>query len=258
MSGSTPIRVSSIKKNVKKAYDSISVTYSAWTKPHHATRIRYLNILLDHLTPDASRPNDVNQESKQELVLELGCGSGDPVTTTLASIQHPANETSIGNLTPRFKVIGNDISPQQLKMASETLDHHKNVELREGDMMELTFEDATLDAVLGMYALIHVPRQQQDILLRNIHTWLKPGGYFLGNFAVEELESVFDDMWLGCGVNGGIMFWSSWGKEKTCEIMAEIGFEIVLKEVVDEIEDDDGKETEVPFVWVLARKKLDI
>ncbi|KAL4802954.1 S-adenosyl-L-methionine-dependent methyltransferase [Aspergillus unguis] len=239
-----------IKDNVKKAYNSISGTYSEWTETHHEKRIKYLNLLLDHLSHGMShqeeRPNSVKS------VLELGCGSGQPVTAILASTQ-----TSNVEPTPRFQVIGNDISAQQLKLASQTLKSVGNVELREGDMMELSFGDESLDAVLGMYAIIHLPRDEQSILLKRIHTWLKPGGYFLGNFAAEELGALYDENWLGCDVDKGAMFWSSWGEEGTLRILAEIGFDVVLRDNSTDIEDGkNGEKDEVPFLWVLAKKNI--
>ncbi|OJJ63128.1 hypothetical protein ASPSYDRAFT_41881 [Aspergillus sydowii CBS 593.65] len=247
---STKIPLSPLKEGIRKAYNTISNTYSDWTKTHHATRIKYLNVLLEHLNSGAPTP---------QSVLELGCGSGNPVTALLASSQYPTNGANTSSSTPRFKVIGNDISQQQLNLASKTLGSFKNVDLKEGDMMDLSFTERSLDAVLGMYALIHLPREEQKVLLKRINTWLRPGGYFLGNFAVEEQESAFDHSWLGCGTDGGVMFWSSWGEEKTCEIFTEIGMEVVIREMVQDVEEgDDGGEKRVLFLWILGRKKQDI
>ncbi len=247
---STKIPLSPLKEGIRKAYNTISNTYSDWTKTHHATRIKYLNVLLEHLNSGAPTP---------QSVLELGCGSGNPVTALLASSQYPTNGANTSSSTPRFKVIGNDISQQQLNLASKTLGSFKNVDLKEGDMMDLSFTERSLDAVLGMYALIHLPREEQKVLLKRINTWLRPGGYFLGNFAVEEQKSAFDHSWLGCGTDGGVMFWSSWGEEKTCEIFTEIGMEVVIREMVQDVEEgDDGGEKRVLFLWILGRKKQDI
>lgn len=247
---STAIPLSSLKEGIKKAYNTISNTYSDWTQTHHATRIKYLNVLLEHLNSGAPTP---------QSVLELGCGSGNPVTSLLASSQYPTNGADTSSSAPRFTVIGNDISQQQLHLASERLGSFKNVELKEGDMMDLSFGERSLDAVLGMYALIHLPREEQKGLLKRIHTWLRPGGYFLGNFAVEEQQSVFNHTWLGCGTDGGVMFWSSWGEEKTCEILADIGMDVIIREVVQDVEEgSDGEEKKVSFVWILGKKKQNI
>ncbi|KAL4977750.1 hypothetical protein BDW66DRAFT_131646 [Aspergillus desertorum] len=59
---------------------------------------------IDYVALDIFLLNGGIQNPKQESVLELGCGFGNPVTAALASIQRPANETSIGGPTPRFSV----------------------------------------------------------------------------------------------------------------------------------------------------------
>ncbi|KAL2854969.1 S-adenosyl-L-methionine-dependent methyltransferase [Aspergillus pseudoustus] len=232
--------LSPLKENMKKAYDSVAPLYNEWTRSTHLIRIHYIKKLLEHLpaSPDLL------------TILEAGCGAGDPITSLLGQATDPKTGQ------PRFKVIANDISTSQLEMAAARLSEFKDrVEFRGGDMMALSCADASLDAVVGMYSFIHLPREEQIVFLRRVYAWLKPGGWFLGNFSVQELESAFDERWLGCGVDGGVMFWSGWGAEKTCEILGEIGFEIVVQETVKDSEEDNGKSIEVPFIWVLGRKK---
>ncbi|KAL2863671.1 class I SAM-dependent methyltransferase [Aspergillus lucknowensis] len=246
-----------LKENIKKAYDSIASNYNEWTKPTHPIRIKHLNKLLDRL-PDPKEGDDAL------AVLEVGCGGGEPVTSLLASATTgPVSGSEIGKPKPRFRVFANDISTAQLEAAAARLSAFKeNVEFRGGDMMGLSFEKGSLDAVIGMYSIIHLPREEQTVFLERVYGWLKPGGFFLGNFGVGELESGFNEDWLGCGRKGngdgdgerGVMFWSGWGGEKTCEILAGIGFEVVSREVVVDVEEDNGVEMEVPFMWVLARK----
>ncbi|KAF7178204.1 hypothetical protein CNMCM7691_006876 [Aspergillus felis] len=218
-----------LKENVRKAYDNIAVEYAEWTKPTYPIRVEYLQKLLAYLPPSAV----------EKSVLELGCGSGQPCTAILAS-------------NPSLKVTANDISTVQLALAAKHLPS-KNVTLVEGDMMELSFEDHSLDAVIGMYSIIHLPREEQVTLLKRIYKWLKPGALFLANFSAgPEFESAFDKQWLN-GADGE-MFWSGWGEERTCEILSSIGFELLLREVVVDIEEEKGKGREVPFLWVLGKK----
>jgi ubiquinone/menaquinone biosynthesis C-methylase UbiE len=218
-----------LKENVRKAYDNIAVEYAEWTKPSYPTRVGYLQKLL------ACLPASPVEKS----VLELGCGSGQPCTTILAS-------------NPSLKVTANDISPVQLALAAQHLPS-KNVSLIEGDMMELSFEDHSFDAVIAMYSIIHLPREEQVTLLERIYKWLKPGAFFLANFSAgPEFERSFDKHWLD-GTDGEV-FWSSWGEERTCEILSSIGFELVLREVVVDTEEEKGEGKEVPFLWLLGRK----
>ncbi|CEL07537.1 hypothetical protein ASPCAL10694 [Aspergillus calidoustus] len=237
-----------LKQNIQKAYDSITPVYNEWTKSSHAIRTHYVTKLLKHLPADLPSQEREGDGGKQ-TVLEVGAGSGIPTTSLLAQSSNP--KTGL----PRFHVIANDISSAQLEVAKDRLSEFGDrVELRGGDMMALSFEDASLDAVLGMYSIIHLPRGEQVVFLKRVYSWLKPGGWFLGNFGVEEIEGVFDRGWLGSGAEGGEMFWSGWGAERTCEVLGEIGFEVVSREVVTDLEEKDGENIEVPFMWILGRK----
>ncbi|KAJ0423741.1 S-adenosyl-L-methionine-dependent methyltransferase [Aspergillus carlsbadensis] len=238
-----------LKQNIQKAYDSITPVYNEWTKSSHAIRIHYITKLFEHLPPDLPSSKEDDKDAKQ-AVLEVGCGSGVPTTALLAQTSNPKTDL------PRFRVVANDISSSQLEVARAQLSEFGDrVEFRGGDMMALSFEDASLDAVLGMYSIIHLPREEQVVFLKRVYSWLKPGGWFLGNFGVEEIEGVFDRGWLGSGAEGGVMFWSGWGGEKTCEVLGEIGFEVVSREVVTDLEEKDGENIEVPFMWILGRKR---
>jgi hypothetical protein len=77
--------------------------------------------------------------------------------------------------------------------------------------------------------------------------WLKPGGYFLANFAADELEKLEVDKWLDH--EKGWMFWSGWGKDGTLKMVKDAGLEVLVEEVVEEVGD-------ATFLWVLARKAL--
>jgi ubiquinone/menaquinone biosynthesis C-methylase UbiE len=218
-----------LKENIKKAYDNVAVKYGEWTKSSYPTRVEYLQKLLAYLPPSPV----------EKSVLELGCGSGQPCTAILAS-------------KPGMKVTANDISSVQLALAKEHLPS-TNVSLIEGDMMELSFEDNSFDAVIGMYSILHLPKEEQVTMLKRIHKWLKPGALFLASFAAGlEGEDLVDKNWLD-GTDGE-MFWSGWGEERTCEIISSIGFELILREVVAEVEEEKGEGREIPFLWVLAKK----
>jgi SAM-dependent methyltransferase len=167
-------------------------------------------------------------------VLELGCGHGLPVTQKLLS-------------HPNFSVIANDLSSAQLALARTNLqpDPPSRLTLLEGDMLALDFPPASLDAVIAMYSIIHLPRAEQVEMLGKIVTWLKPGGWVLANFAAVELEGREVQNWLK--EEKGWMFWSSWGSEGTLEKVREVGLEVVVQETVEDVVD-------VAFLWILARK----
>ncbi|KAJ5217488.1 uncharacterized protein N7469_011113 [Penicillium citrinum] len=205
-----------IKENIRKAYNDIADKYLEWTEPTHKTRLTYLNLLLDSLNSNAKH------------VLELGCGAGVPCTQILAK---------------KFDVTANDISDSQIALAKTRLPDD-SVTLIHGDMMGLKFQ-TEFDAVLAMYSIIHLPREEQSEMLRRIWGWLRPGGVFLGNF----LEGGFEGDVKG-GLVGGVMM-----GEEIRRILGEIGFKIEVDDVVVDVEvEEDGREKEVAFHWILARK----
>ena len=219
-----------LKADMKKAYDSMAPTYLTWTESNHDERLLRLSPLLKDL--------EANGQESKASVLELGCGAGVPCTQLLAS-------------NPRISVTANDISSAQIALARERLP--SDVNLIEGDMMGLEFGAEKFDTVLAMYSVIHLPRDEQTEILRRIYAWLKPGGKFLANFSANDFEIAVNESWLGS--KEGAVSWSGWGREKTIEIIREIGFELEMDEVTESVEEDkDGIAQNVPFHWVQARK----
>ncbi len=89
--------------------------------------------------------------------------------------------------------------------------------------------------------------------MQRISRWLKPGGWLLANFGAEENGGFTKSDWLGERVEGGCMFWSTWGSERTCGILEEKGFRIKIKDVMNEAE-KEGQVDGVPFLWVVAER----
>ncbi|KAJ5775423.1 uncharacterized protein N7511_000434 [Penicillium nucicola] len=212
-----------LKENIKNAYDDIADKYLTWTEHSHKVRLTYVNNLLQSLPP-----------ATPTTVLELGCGAGVPVTQLLSS-------------NPSFQVTANDISSAQIALAKQSLPD--TVALIEGDMMGLEFQPESFHAVLAMYSIFHLPRDEQVTILARIFDWLKPGGWILANFPVKEFDSQFNEAWLGG--QKGVMHWSGWGREKIGAILKDTGFSVVVDEVVVDSEEADH---DVAFQWVLAKK----
>jgi hypothetical protein len=119
-------------------------------------------------------------------------------------------------------------------------------------MMSLDFAVGGFDAVVAMYSLIHLPRHEQPILIKRASQWLKTGGFLLVNFGAIEDEWSVEQEWLG--EKDGVMFWSGWGVEQSCEIVREAGLEVRIRDVVSDIEETGKEAKAVPFLWVLAEK----
>lgn len=218
-----------IKDDIKKAYDEIAEVYLNWTQPSHKVRLSYVDRMLRSLDPA--------EGNSQISILELGCGAGVPCTELLASREY-------------IRVTANDISETQIAMAKKRLP--ESVNLIQGDMMELEFSQEKFNAVMAMYSIFHLPRNEQTMILRRIFDWLKPGGRLLANFPETGFASSSDQSWLG-GTKGA-MHWSGWGKDEMRRLLTEIGFEMEIDEVVVDSEEKNGVSQSVPFHWILAKK----
>ncbi|KAF2628872.1 S-adenosyl-L-methionine-dependent methyltransferase [Macroventuria anomochaeta] len=216
-----------VKARLKSSYDAIADTYNAnFTKPDDPVRLHYLNLLLSRLKAN----NDYSAS-----VLELGCGAGVPATKHLLEVERPV-----------IHVTGNDLSTSQLDLARKNLaEYDDHLTLVEGDMMALSFPEQTLDAVTGFYSIIHLPREEQTQLVRNIGSWLKPDGLLLANFAVDDSDGHVEEQWLG--EDKGWMYWSAFGEEGSVKMLEDAGLEILVRET-KQVEGDAN------FVWLLAKK----
>ncbi|KAF2249797.1 methyltransferase type 11 [Trematosphaeria pertusa] len=209
------------KEIVQQAYDHIAEWYLDWASTQPSPRERYTDKVLAHAP---SSPH----------ILELGCGSGVPITRML--------------LDRGARVVANDISSKQLSMAKAQC---PSAQFVPGDMAALSFAPASFDGVVCFYTIFHLPRAEQRGMLANICSWLKPGGMFAFNLATVDEEEIHGEF-LGHG-----MFWSSFGVEESMKMVREVGLEVVEAEV---LEAGDGRLEEsdpdygVKFMWVVARK----
>jgi ubiquinone/menaquinone biosynthesis C-methylase UbiE len=215
-----------LKERMKDSYDAIATTYNTWSEKETDTALRtkYLDQLIPHLTAIQG----------EKHVLELGCGAGKPATENLLDIADVI-------------VIANDLSATQITLAKQNLAHYdqSRIKYNQGDMMSLEFPPASLDAVIAMYSVIHLPTEEQITIIARIHTWLKPGGFILANFASQPLPGLVAENWLEH--EKGWIYWSSLGAERTLAEIKKTGFGIVLEEVSSDAADAD-------FLWVLAQK----
>ncbi len=81
--------------------------------------------------------------------------------------------------------------------------------------------------------------------MRRIHRWLRPGGFLLVSLEAGEAEGVIG-MWLGVP-----MYFSCFDPETVKQIVAKAGFEIIVTRIETQVE----QSTEIPYLWVLARKQ---
>jgi ubiquinone/menaquinone biosynthesis C-methylase UbiE len=213
-----------LKDRLKNTYDIIAEKYNIWAVRDTSIRMKYLDVLLPHLDPSA----------EEKHILELGCGSGNPVLKKLASL----NNT---------QVTANDMSPVQIQFAKQNFAEEEKagkVKLIEGDMMTLEFANASFDAIVGMYSLIHLPASEQRTMFSRIAKWLKPGGCMLANFSEEEMAHSIQENWMH---EKGWTYWSGLGVQGTMDAIKHVGLEIEFHDVSVDVADAN-------FLWILARK----
>jgi ubiquinone/menaquinone biosynthesis C-methylase UbiE len=95
-------------------------------------------------------------------VLDLGCGCGVPVCRSLSSAG--------------YAVTGVDFSEVQIERARALVPGGSFVV---ADITRVEFDDESFDAISCLFALIHVPLDEQPALLARMAGWLRPGGSLL-------------------------------------------------------------------------------
>ncbi len=199
---------------VRAGYDAIGKRYRDWS---HASpvRLHWVDRLLRELPPDS-------------LVVDLGCGPGEPATRLLAE---------------RHRVLGVDASLAQLRLAQQAA---PTATLLQADMTRLPLRAGSVDAVASFYALGHVPADRHARLLTSISEWLRPGGLLLTSAPLIAGDSRTDD-WLGVP-----MFFGGIGEVMTQAALATTPLVVREWQVVDE---DEGDGHTVQFLWLLAQKQ---
>ncbi|KAJ9661663.1 hypothetical protein H2198_001839 [Neophaeococcomyces mojaviensis] len=261
----------------RKGYNAHAQEYLDWTTSKPSSRLTYLNKVLALLQPDSSATDGphppTSPPSPVHKVLELGCGAGIPVTLHLAQLPQIAHVTAVDISSTQLEMLRSNLVSILATEVSAAKTIAEKVELVEADMLELAFEEASFSAVTAFFSIIHLPREDQRTMVQRIFGWLRPGGYLLANFgaqsdddkkAVAEQGNVSEvaaertgeqdgqalktgsvtKNWLGMTA-----YWDSFGPERTKEVLREAGFEVVVADIVEEVED-------AVFLWVIARKPL--
>jgi SAM-dependent methyltransferase len=164
------------KDIVRKGYDKVSYAYrnddsnAAYSFDYAA----WLSELKPLLSPKSK-------------VLELGCGCGIPVAQILSE---------------DFAVTGVDISSVQIERARNLV---PLADFICADMTEVDFPAESFAAIISLYAIIHIPLDEQPALFAKLFEWLQPEGYLLVTVGSTPWTGT-EANWLN--VSGATMFWS--------------------------------------------------
>ncbi len=182
------------KDTIRRAYDRVSHAYrgDSFDRTDDPYYHRCMRLLLPRLKAGSR-------------ILDLGCGNGIPASQDL-SMKH--------------SVTGIDISPVQIERARALV---PSAEFRCEDMTRIHFPPDTFDAIVSLYAIIHVPLEEQPGLFERIAGWLKPGGRLLVTVGQEAWTGT-EENWLG--VPGATMYWSHADQGTYETWLTELRFEI--------------------------------
>lgn len=198
---------------VRAGYDHVGRRYRDWSSSS-AVRLDWVERLQSLLAPGS-------------IVVDLGCGSGEPATRLLAD---------------RHRVIGVDASVAQLALAQIAA---PSALLVQADMARFALRPASVDAVASFYALGHVPSHRHGDVIRAVGEWLRPGGVLLANAPVDAGDVIESD-WLGVE-----MYFGGIGAEATKQAVADAGLQL---ETFSLVEEDEGDGHIVGFNWLVATR----
>jgi len=181
------------KKLVERGYDSCAGEYE---RARMGGNTAELELLSRHLKPGAK-------------VLDIGCGSGIPITKVLAK---------------NYQVTGVDISQEQIRRAKENVPGGRFIH---ADIMAMDFPDESFDAAVSFYTIFHLPREEHPELFRRTHKWLKPGGFFLATLTHEAEQAYTEDDFFGVR-----MYWSNYGLDDYQSMLKKCGFKLMASKVI--------------------------
>jgi ubiquinone/menaquinone biosynthesis C-methylase UbiE len=183
------------KETVKAGYNRIASQYLA-ERTRDSEDIHLLDDLIARL-PDRAK------------VLDAGCGAGIPVAQILSD---------------RFELTGVDFSEAQIDLARR---HVPGAQFVCQDMTKLDFPEATFDAIVSYYAIIHIPREQHRSLFVNFQRMLKRDGFALLCLGAESLADDIDENYLGTR-----MYWSHFDADTYLEMLEVTGFKHIWSRIV--------------------------
>ena len=186
--------------------------YKYWGKRANAHEESYLYIVGNTINQEV-KDWLVNQFKDTNVVLELGCGSGN-CSQMIA--------TGVKRLT------ATDLAPEMAEQAKKRLGRFSNVKVRREDCYSTSFEDNMFDAVL-LVNLLHIVKDPVAVM-RESHRVLKHDGkavvvdvtgYGMPFFSKMALGFRYMKKW-----RRPAPYNRSYGPEELTEIVKEAGFTV--------------------------------
>ena len=206
-------------KKVENMYDTVAKEYAETFSGEHGKKPKDQEILRRF-----SR-----EIGDKESVWDFGCGPGQ-TTKYLKDLG--------------IEISGLDLSEKILEQARTT---HPEINFRKGNILELEFDDDSIDGVVAFYAIVHFTEEQVEIAFREAFRVLQPGGLFLFTYHIGE-ETIHIEEFLGKKINIDFMFFTT---DFISSCLEKNGFEKI--ETIER-EPYPGAEYESRRAYVFAKK----
>ena len=142
-------------------------------------------------------------------------------------------------------VLGIDLSQGMVEQARQL---HPGIEFRQGNMLSLDIDDGALAGIVAFYSLVHIPREEIMLALREFNRVLLPGGLLLLAFH-QGHEIVHLDEWWGKQVSLDFIFFERAEMEA---YLRSAGFEI--EDMLERPPYPEGVEAQTRRVYIFARR----
>ncbi|MCF2145114.1 methyltransferase domain-containing protein [Desmonostoc muscorum LEGE 12446] len=179
--------------------------------------------LEEHILPLISGLTEALQQGID--VLDVGCGSGRALN-------------KLAQLFPNSRFKGYDLSPEAIAIASTEAQQRglTNIQFQIKDAA--TFDEVEQYDLITTFDAVH-DQARPDVVLRNIHTALRPNGIYLmqdihastdvnGNLEHPIAPFLYTVSCMHCMTvslaGGGMGLGAMWGQEKAVEMLSEAGF----------------------------------
>ncbi len=148
----------------------------------------------------------LKQLPKNSSILDIGCGAGVPVDDIIVKAGH--------------EVTGIDLSPSLINEARKLV---PQASYFVGDMQLLKPKEYSVDAVVCLYALFHIPRSDHSRMVKTFASYLPINGWLLISMGDRAFEGVHE-------MYGVASYSSQWGSVENKKIIESSGFKIYSEE----------------------------
>jgi cyclopropane fatty-acyl-phospholipid synthase-like methyltransferase len=179
---------------MRNPYDAIADKWYALDRGFRAQA--YVDAILARLAPGAS-------------VLDLGCGTGVPITRYVAE--------------RGFRVTGIDSSASMLALARQAV---PQAAFLESDILDVRMAQPVA-AVIAWDSVFHIDRRRHRAVFDVIRSQMEDGGWLLMSAGGTSEKGFHSDMF------GQSFYYSGYAPAKTVRMLAAAGFDVQLCEVDD-------------------------